>query len=264
MVGEGERVQRRERGFLDLFFSPRDSFPLLSAHSAAVKREERGERGEREIQREKRHTHTERARERGVKNKGILFKFILIVFQVLPLCLSLSCSRFCCPHRSSCWWRWCWSYCCCRFTRRALPRARSSSSSSSSGGTAAALLSDRVRQPPQPIFEPLPAQSAAPLYVPVVPLDSVERQRRGELGRAHRVARVLLVGEDQKRRVGEVVVGEERDELPSRDADAGAVGAVDDEDGRVGGLVVGRPGRAEVGLAPQVPDLELEARGGRR
>ena len=80
MVGEGERVQRRERGFLDLFFSPRDSFPLLSAHSAAVKREERGERGEREIQREKRHTHAERARERGVKNKSILFKFILIVF----------------------------------------------------------------------------------------------------------------------------------------------------------------------------------------
>jgi hypothetical protein len=58
-VGEGERVQRRERGFLDLF-SPRDSFPLLSAHSASVKREERGERGERERFRERKGTHTQR------------------------------------------------------------------------------------------------------------------------------------------------------------------------------------------------------------
>ena len=120
------------------------------------------------------------------------------------------------------------------------------------------MLPDRVGQPPQPVLEPLPAQRAAALHVPVVPLHAVQRQRRRQLRGAHRVARVLLVGKHQQRRALEVVVVQERDELSARDADAGAVGAVDDEDGRVGGLVVGRPRGAQVGLASQVPDRGLE------
>ena len=79
-----------------------------------------------------------------------------------------------------------------------------------------------------------------------------------DLGGVHGVRQILLVREDQEKRISELVLVEHALQLLAGLDDTVAIVAVDDEDDALGVLEVVAPERADLVLSTHVPDGELD------
>jgi hypothetical protein len=79
-----------------------------------------------------------------------------------------------------------------------------------------------------------------------------------DLGGIHGIGQILLVGEDEEQRIPQLVFVEHALQLLAGLDDTVAVVAVDDEDDALRVLEVVSPERADLVLAADVPDGELD------
>ena len=78
-----------------------------------------------------------------------------------------------------------------------------------------------------------------------------------DLSRVHGVGQILLVGEDQEKRIPELVLVQHALQLLACLNDTVAIVAVDDEDDALGVLEVMPPQRSDLVLATNIPHREL-------
>eukprot|EP00429_Kryptoperidinium_foliaceum_P132603 CAMPEP_0176276144 /NCGR_PEP_ID=MMETSP0121_2-20121125/47603_1 /TAXON_ID=160619 /ORGANISM="Kryptoperidinium foliaceum, Strain CCMP 1326" /LENGTH=256 /DNA_ID=CAMNT_0017616389 /DNA_START=263 /DNA_END=1032 /DNA_ORIENTATION=+ len=114
-------------------------------------------------------------------------------------------------------------------------------------------LHQRLLQPIQALKHPTAGSGASALDGPLLVPHVVQAQALGHLHDGHRVWQVLLVGKHQEHAVLQVVVPHQPRDLIAGEAEALAVGAVDDVDQAMDALVdVARKGGALL-LEPRVP-----------
>jgi len=118
-------------------------------------------------------------------------------------------------------------------------------------------LSERACEPLQTFVETVSGCSASRLDVPGTLSQAVKTQLVSDLGGVHGIWQILLVGENQKNSVSELVLIQHSLEfLPGLNHTVTIV-AVDDEDDTLGILEVMSPERSNLVLSTNIPHGEL-------
>ena len=120
------------------------------------------------------------------------------------------------------------------------------------------LILEGSRQPLETVHDTLTIDSASRLNEPVAVPEQGQPQLVSDLGGVQGARHVLLVGEHQETGVSQTVVCQDPLQLLPRLLHPQAVGTVHHEDDAVAVVKVVLPQRSYLGLAPDVPDSEVD------
>lgn len=120
------------------------------------------------------------------------------------------------------------------------------------------LLGKVVGEPVETLIETIPGGSASGLHVPLAVPDVVEPELVGDLGNAHGLGQILLVGEHKEHSVAELVLAKHLVKLVVGLDDTLAVVGVDDKDETLSVLEVVAPQRTDLVLTAHIPHSEVD------
>jgi len=115
-----------------------------------------------------------------------------------------------------------------------------------------------LHKPIHPLINPPPIDRTASHNTPIPILQLPQPQRLTDLPRALRARLILLIREDQQRRIPQLLLAQHRAQLLRRRPQPLDVRAVDDEHHRRRVAVVAAPVGPDGRLPTQVPDVEVE------
>merc|ERR1711939_1142630 len=125
-------------------------------------------------------------------------------------------------------------------------------------GLVVAGLAQRVAEPFETLVQTVTGGGASGLDVPGALPQAVQTQLVSNLSRVHRVRQILLVGENQQKRISQLVLVQHALQLLAGLNDTVPVVAVDDEDDTLRVLEVVPPQRSDLVLSTNIPDRELD------
>jgi len=120
-----------------------------------------------------------------------------------------------------------------------------------------ASLSERACEPLQTFIKTISGGSASRLNVPSTLSQAVEAQLVCDLGGVHGIWQILLVGEDQKDGISQLILVQHALQLLSGFNNTITIVAIDNEDDTLGVLEVMSPKRTDLVLSTNIPHCEL-------